>query len=222
MEYDKKAAWQRYSGLTTSELVELQRSNRLPITDAAMVEEMLAFRGVSKTARENLKNPLVTGVAAPAGVTSMSNETTYKDVAPRPLLVTLISVFALWGFISNVLSLFETKTPLSFLYFLAWGVLSICLAYGLWTLKPWARGFMIFYASLNIFMAWTLILLLYMQPDEGWKLSFTELARASMSGKQFAGAFTTKIVFIKASILTVINGLLLAYFFRPSIRRLFL
>jgi hypothetical protein len=55
MEYDKKEAWQRYSGLTTSELVEPQRSNRLPAAEAAMVDELLEFRGVSKISRENLR-----------------------------------------------------------------------------------------------------------------------------------------------------------------------
>lgn len=224
MEYDKKAAWQRYSELTTADLIELQRSNRLPAAEASMVDEMLEFRGVSKTTRDNLRNLSTTTPFTPTGPTSIGSETSYKDIAPRPVLVTLIAVFAVWGSVINLYSMFEAKTPLSFLYFMVLAILGGCLAYGLVALKPWARNFVIFVSGLHIFLAWFWILLLFMLPDDHWKLSIAELSRSTgkMSGEQFFGAVVHKIIFIKACIWTVVYGLLIIYFFRPSIRRLFL
>jgi hypothetical protein len=119
--------------------------------------------------------------------------------------------------------MFEAKTPLSFLYFMILTILGACLAYGLVALKTWARSFMIFFSGLHIFLAWFLILLLFVSQDDLWRLSIAELIHSDkMSGEQFLGVVIHKIIFIKACVWTVVYGLLIIYFFRPSIRRLFL
>ena len=107
MDIDKKEIWQRYSGLTIVDLIELQRSDRLSCADAVIVDEILEFRGVSKTVRENLKNSSVNTQSIPVGAI----DTTSKEIAARPVLVTLIALFALWQFMSNILSVFDSRRP---------------------------------------------------------------------------------------------------------------
>ncbi len=229
MDNDEKEIRQRYSGLTMAELIELHRSARLSDADAAIVDEMLEFRGVSKTVREKLKNssvnapPVPVAPPIPVGAMDTTSKEIDKDIAPRPVLVTLIALFALWQFIRNILSAFDSHSLISIVYFLGFAVLSICLAYSLWELKPWARKFMISYCSLVIFMSWLLILLLFLFAGSSWRLSIAELAgsASTLGGKEILKAITYKVLFIKACIWSVVYGVLMAYFFKADIRRLF-
>lgn len=68
MDDDKKKLWDRYNAIPTDDLISVHRGGRLPPTDAATVDEVLAFRGISKAARENLRNPATsTAVTLPVG-----------------------------------------------------------------------------------------------------------------------------------------------------------
>ncbi len=233
MDNDEKEIRQRYSGLTMAELIELHRSARLSDAEAAIVDEMLEFRGVSKTVRQKLKNSSDIAPPIPAGAIDTSSkeaasrpvlmDTLSREITPRPVLVTLIALFALWRFISNILSAFDSHSLISIVYFLGFAVLSICLAYSLWELKPWARKFMISYCSLVIFMSWLLILLLFLFAGSSWRLSIAELAgsASTLGGKEILKAIMYKVLFIKACIWSVVYGLLMAYFFKADIRRLF-
>src|SRR5438309_3541395 len=214
MDNDEKEIRQRYSGLTMAELIELHRSARLSAADATIVDEMLEFRGVSKTVRQKLKNSSDSAPPVPVGAIDTTPErivlkpllmdTISKEIAPRPVLVTLIALFALWRFISYALSALDSHSFLSITYFLGLAALSICLAYGLWGLKPWARKFMISYCALVVFLGWLVILLLFLSVDSHWRLSIEELARstATLSGKEILKAVMYKILFVKACVWT--------------------
>ena len=233
MDNDEKEIRQRYSGLTMAELIELHRSARLSDAEAAIVDEMLEFRGVSKTVREKLKNSSDIAPPIPVGAMDTSSkevasrpvlmDTLSREITPRPVLVTLIALFALWRFISNVLSALDSHSLISIVYFLGFAVLSIFLAYSLWELKPWARTFMISYCSLVLFMSWLLILLLFLFAGSSWRLSIAELAgsASTLGGKEVLKAVMYKVLFIKACIWSVVYGALMAYFFKADIRRLF-
>ena len=82
---------------------------------------------------------------------------------------------------------------------------------------------MISYCSLVIFLSWLIILLLFLYADSSWRLSIEELARstAALSGKEILKAVMYKVLFIKACTWSAVYGLLMAYFFKADIRRLF-
>jgi hypothetical protein len=99
MDSDEKELWDRYSGLTMAELTELHRSARLPAADAAIVDEMLDFRGVSKSFREKLKkSPVNTPPILVGAIDTIPRiasrpvlmEALSKEITPRPVLVTLM------------------------------------------------------------------------------------------------------------------------------------
>ncbi len=217
---NKKESFQRYAELTTSELIELMKSPRLSSADVAIVDEILDLRGISKTARENLKNTLNVS-AAPVGAIDNFD---YKNFSDRPRLIALIALFALWGFISNLLHMVDAQNTGPKIFFLVFAVLNIFLAYGLWNLKKWARSYLVFVYSLNIVLLWLIILALYLFEDS-WKLSTSELAQSvllkKMSANDFFKAAIYKGLFIGALVKSFIYGLLIAYFFRPNILRLF-
>ncbi|TMG88368.1 MAG: hypothetical protein E6H72_14180 [Betaproteobacteria bacterium] len=214
MDNDEKEIRQRYSGLTMAELIELHRSARLSAADATIVDEMLEFRGVSKTVRQKLKNSSDSAPPVPVGAI----DTTPERIVLKPLLMDTISKE-----IGYALSALDSHSFLSITYFLGLAALSICLAYGLWGLKPWARKFMISYCALVVFLGWLVILLLFLSVDSHWRLSIEELARstATLSGKEILKAVMYKILFVKACVWTAVYGLLMAYFFKADIRRLF-
>ena len=82
---------------------------------------------------------------------------------------------------------------------------------------------MIFYCGLVIFLSWLLILLLFLFADSNWRLSLEELVRSEpkLSGREIAKVIKYKVLFIKACIWSIVYGLLMSYFFKADIRRLF-
>jgi len=72
-------------------------------------------------------------------------------------------------------------------------------------------------------MSWLLILLLFLFAGSSWRLSIAELAgsASTLGGKEILKAIIYKVLFIKACIWSVVYGLLMAYFFKADIRRLF-
>lgn len=222
MDDPRKESRERLVQLTTTELIELFRSQRLSSTDVTVIDEILEFRGISKTARENLKNESGFSPAAPSAAIDTFS---YKEFSDRPVLVTILALFAFLGFISDTYRFFVSETIGAKVYLLIFAVLNFFLAYGLWSLKKWARNYLVFVYSLNIFVAWTIIVSLYLFEDSSWKLSIWEIAHSVAYGNvkvtDALEAVRLKALFTASCIVTVVYGLLLAYFFRPDIRRLF-
>lgn len=225
MENDKKELQRRYAELTTSELIELRRSPRVSVADAAIIDEMLEFRGVSKTARDNLKNTSIAMSSAPVGAIDTFS---YKEFSARPWPIVLIAIFSLWEAVSDISHMVDAQKIDSALYFFAFAVLNVCLAFSLWELKKWARSYLIFFYSLKISLLWLIVLSLY-SLDDNSRLALADIAQSilfkkiSLSDHMKAVMFQLflKFLFIAVLLKSAIYGALIAYFFKPSVRRLF-
>lgn len=150
-----------------------------------------------------------------------------KEFATRPLFVTILALLSVCGFIRNAFAIYDAKSLSTVPVLIILAGLNGLMAYGLWQLKKWARNVVIINSVLDIVMLWTIPFVIWFVPYEGMK-HFFEFLSADISKSPFR---LMQISFIReamyratvyrAIICSVINVLILSYFYSERIKEMF-
>jgi hypothetical protein len=147
-----------------------------------------------------------------------------KDLITRPLLLSVLAgLYAILSIKNMFLILFQKNaTAVAALIIIV--IIEITMAYGLWRLKRWAWIVVVIGCFAGLVFAWLIPILLWLNPSEGLRLFYESLLHVTARHQNlnhFFMATATKASLIRAILMSVIDVLILIYFYRPRIREIF-
>jgi hypothetical protein len=147
-----------------------------------------------------------------------------KDLIPRPVWLTVLAGLYALLFIKNMFLILFQKNAAAIAALIIIAIIEISMAYGLWQLKKWAWTVVVISCFAGIILVWLIPILLWLNPSEGLRLfykSFFPVAVRNQNLNDFFMAAAIKGSLIRAILRSIINVLILAYFYSPRIREIF-
>lgn len=147
-----------------------------------------------------------------------------KDLIPRPVWLTVLACLYALLFIKNMFLILFQNNAAAIVALIIISIFEISMAYGLWQLKKWARTVVVIGCFIGLIFAWLIPILLWLNPSEGLRLfckAFFHVTVRHQNLNDFIMAIAIKASLIRAILTSIINVLILIYFYRPRIREIF-
>jgi hypothetical protein len=147
-----------------------------------------------------------------------------KDLIPRPVWLSVLAGFYALGFMKKAFYILYQNNGVAIIVLIILAIVDFSIAYGLWQLKKWAWIVVVISCCVGIIFVWINPILLWLNPSEGLKLvykSFFHVISSAPFLRERAMSMAIKGALIRAIVGTIINGLILKYFYSNLIRGIF-
>jgi len=147
-----------------------------------------------------------------------------KDFIPRPVWLTVLACLYALLCIKNMFLILFQNNATAIIALIVFAIFEILMAYGLWQLKKWAWTVVVIGCFAGLIFAWLMPILLWLNPSEGLRLFHKAFFHVTLRHQNLNDLFVAAAIkgsLIRAILTSILNVLILRYFYSPRIRELF-